>query len=173
MKGPIANLDFVHATTKWDDDSKPINHYAYTIREAETQAIDAFCAINDWKLTDACRGFAVAETPEQADIYPHGTATIYDFCGFMDHRKHFKRHGRPVAIMSSPYDTEPDDLPALYGKLGGYNKVALKWSVPPARFASLYYPRWTSCYILTRPETEVRWLPEQMKPNAFSKRRYK
>jgi hypothetical protein len=128
MKKPIANLGYVHATTK----SKPLIHYAYTIREAETQAIDAFCASNDWKLTEACRGFGVATAPEQADYYPHG--------------RHFNRHGRPVAIMSPPYDTEPDELPTLYGKLGGYNKVRLKWSIPPARFVSLYDPRWTSCY---------------------------
>jgi hypothetical protein len=131
MKKPIANLDY---------------EYAYSTREAETQSINAFCAINDWKLTEALRGFAVADAPEHADIYPHGM--------------HFNRHGRPVAMMSWPYDNKPEEMPVLYGKLGGYNKVRLKWSVPPARFASLYYPRWMSCYILTGPETVVRWLPE-------------
>jgi len=109
----------------------------------------AFGALNGWRLTNKC--FA----PD--DIGSQRTCIFAP----VDHALFYRDRHRNVALVAQPYKSEvPTRLHAHWAQRG------LRCHVPPNAFASFWYPGVCMFIVITRPETEVRWLPEQL---AFEK----
>ena len=76
-----------------------------------------------------------------------------------DHAVYFNRGGRPAAILTEPYWSEPEEV-ALRGLVA---RMGLVLSTPPNPYASLWFPASTSFAVITNPAFgEVRWLPDQL-----------
>lgn len=141
------------------------------LREAEAketalhrQAIELFGKLNGWTRSE--RSFtpeAIGRPHTSWNYHAPGLGT-----GWMDHAVHYRarrpgwKTARNVAIVGQPYDDghqhrqELDACAAQYG---------LRWHMPPLPFVSFHYPGHTLFVVMTLPEIEVRWLPEQLEHN--------
>jgi hypothetical protein len=84
---------------------------------------------------------------------------------YYDHPLHYRdAAGLNAAIIGQPYgkwdDTRRARLDATAREYG------LRWSVPPQPFASIWYPGSCLFIVLTKPDVEVHWLPEQIAPTG-------
>jgi hypothetical protein len=69
------------------------------------------------------------------------------------------RMGRNIGIVGQPYgriDNHCDELEACAAQYG------LRWHLPPVPYASFWYPGLTLFVVMTLPDIEVSWLPEQL-----------
>src|SRR5262249_6421126 len=112
----------------------------------------AFGALNGWRGT---REFALCKLC---------SARCHRYCGglFLGHGVYY-RDARPrakVASVNQPYVSRQEfsgsKLAATYAARG------LRCHVPPNPFASVWYPGYTAFIVITKPDVEVRWLPEQL-----------
>jgi hypothetical protein len=129
-------------------------------------AAEAFADLNGWLPTDdPGRRFDVFSKPDGRYDPRRGATERLDWRVF-DHTQFFVWADRPrraAAIVTQPYNENPNQLPQVFGKLGGKDVVELVWHVPPIITASFHMPGSARFYVLTRPETPaVKWLPEQL-----------
>jgi hypothetical protein len=93
--------------------------------------------------------------------------------GWMDHAICYrapvlgKRMGRNIAIVGQPYgrldgDRHRQELDACATRYG------LRWHAAPMPYASFWYPGSTLFVVMTLPDIEVQWLPEQSPPIAMT-----
>jgi len=115
----------------------------------------AFGALNGWRLTTC------SFTPCQLGSCRR---CIY---AWMDHPLYYRdaRTRRNVALVGQPYVSpagrrDPHDW--LAKLKASYAADGLRCHVPPNAFASFHYPGWTAFLVVTKPETQVQWLPEQI-----------
>jgi hypothetical protein len=115
----------------------------------------AFGELNGWRLTTC-------------SFFPRDLGTcrrcIYEW---MDHPLYYRdahtRHN--IALAGQPYITpdvrqNPHDW--LANLKADYAAQGLRCHVPPNAFASFHYPGWTAFLVVTKPETQVQWLPDQI-----------
>jgi hypothetical protein len=121
------------------------------------QVATLFGDLNGWTPTDLFTPDAIGRTRR--------TAAIPDLAGWMDHGFGYRAGRRLVAIVGQPYNTVPqyrdtlDDCAARYG---------LRWQVAPMGRASFWFPGWTLFIVMTRPDVQVHWLPEQINAQQFA-----
>jgi hypothetical protein len=128
--------------------------------EAQRAARCEFAKLNGWRCTTSWYGFETEVCRRWQ--YDHS---------IIDHPLLFReiaRPYRPVAIVTQPYNTKPEQLKPIRGKLGAPIETELVWHVPPVPLASIHYPGATFFYVLTRPGVTVQWLPEQQGASASS-----
>ena len=73
-----------------------------------------------------------------------------------DHVVRYSMRGTPMCLISMPYERHIDAARRLAGLYG------LQVLEPPRLFAGWWLPGRTHCFAFVRPDTSIRWLPEQM-----------
>ena len=112
----------------------------------------AFGALNGWRVTHE---FALCRLC---------SARCHRNCGglIVDHPLFYRdvRTRANVAIVNQPYVSRQEfsasKMTAAWATRG------LRCHVPPNAFASFWFPGWTAFIVITRPDVEVHWLPEQL-----------
>jgi hypothetical protein len=135
---------------------------------ASRKAARAFASLNGWSWTERAFSFrqlAGLGRKHSDDLMPACRRGDQDPDHVLDHLYWFKQNGKPVAIITMPYHTELADAEKL---VQGYGLVV---ATPPIRESGWHLPgrNGTHCYAFMRPETCVKWLPEQSEPAAFEK----
>jgi hypothetical protein len=124
--------------------------------EAQFAAAMNFAALNGWQVSR--KGFWISrlagiENPDEDEEYNFDWAWDHRL---FDHPVYFLSGRKPIAIVGQPYDTSVKDATADAKRLG------LALHTPPRLRRSWWYPGRTRFYCFTRPETSVRFLPEQL-----------
>jgi len=114
----------------------------------------AFGQLNGWRLTTC--SFAPRDLGSCRRC-------IYEW---MDHPLYYRdARRRNIALAGQPYVTpavrqQPHDW--LARLKASYAAQGLRCHTPPNAFASIHFPGWTAFIVVTKPETQVQWLPEQL-----------
>jgi hypothetical protein len=107
----------------------------------------AFGHRNGWRLTTRFSPYDLSGRRRECEWH-------------FDHALYYRdaRTRAKAALVMQPYDDNfsARGLDATFARLG------LRWHVPPNAHASFHYPGWTLFIVVTKPEVEVRWLPEQI-----------
>jgi len=134
--------------------------FSHELQELRKQAAEKFAALNGWRFTE--QDFLVEALIRGSEFEQWSTLPRYPV---FDHDVFFREITppyRPVAIVGQPYSgTTVNKGIELAHSLG------LELHTPPNSVASWWYPGWTRFFCLTRPNTEVRFLPDQL---TFEKR---
>jgi hypothetical protein len=127
-----------------------------------------FAELNGWEIaSDSFTPDAIGRTDANWNFSAHSRS-------WMDHPLFFKgrRPGgkttRCIAIVGQPYaslDTHRRELDAVAAKYD------LRWHAPPNPRASIWSPGQTLFVVMTLPDIEVVWLPEQQIPTASARAR--
>ena len=161
---PIADLHAAFQVPVARDDWRWQRVKQRTIRRCQEAAVQAFADLNDWKRVDSTQGFEICDKfGEKYAGYSYGPENI------LDHRVNFRRGRQAMASLGQPYKWPWWDMPPpqMWGKFGGKDEVELMLHMPPGLLASPYYPLHTCVVVVTRPGTEVRWLPEQLEAERW------
>jgi hypothetical protein len=112
-------------------------------------AADAFAALNGWYQNHWGRRYC-----------PHDLSTAPKrWCGMcvgIPQRLTFLDYKGDLAAIVGQYCHEED---GELRELGEH--LSLRVHTPPAHFASIFYPGARTFALITKPDTEVKWLPEQ------------
>jgi hypothetical protein len=135
---------------------------------ASRKAARAFASLNGWSQTTKAFSFlqlAGLGRKRSDDVMPVCWRGDQDPAHVLDHVLWFKQNGKPVAIITMPYHNKIADAERLAANYG------LVVAAPPLRESGWHLPgrNGTRCYAFVRPETSVKWLPEQSEPAAFEK----
>jgi hypothetical protein len=116
----------------------------------------------------ALNGWTIAERSFTADAIGRAHSNFdgrYYSHTWMDHAIYFRarrpewKTARCIAIVGQPYGHidghRRELLDACVSKLG------LRWHTPPNPYASIWYPGRTLFLVMTLPDVDVAWLPEQ------------
>jgi hypothetical protein len=138
-----------------------LNHQANLAYWRKTEdcmqkAATAFGELNDWQLVKAL--FPLEQIGKlyrpQSDVFP-----------FMEHSFYYRQRRINIAIVGQTYTPLEESRRFLDKCANEYN---VRWHVPPAGpYASFRCPGRTLFVVMTLPEIEVQWLPEQIKPNPL------
>ena len=160
---PIADLARDHDAYRksWNDtEDKRERHrleheFCTRFDRQQREVAEKFAEFNGWEISSS------PFTPDsisfdsafwEPDAYSH----------FMDHPLYFKdkETGICVAIVGQPY---ADSIDRLRPELNAVaEKYGLRWHVPPNPTASFHLPGQTLFIVMTLPDVEIVWLPEQM-----------
>jgi hypothetical protein len=125
------------------------------LRCAQRTALEAFAELNGW------RAAKTAFSPEQLVKGAPGSRVGWTYdSSLFDHGEYLRaveKPYRPVAIVAHLYGDNRDQTRA------GALALRLIAHFPPFAKASWYYPGRCVVVCYTRPDTEVKWLPEQIK----------
>ena len=121
------------------------------ISRAKVAAMDAFAALNGWKLGREFPPYKIGH--RNSDPYDNEWTRHELF----DHCRHFRADGKNVAILTQPYGHLVLDEWHQWAAGQG-----LELHAPPDPLASFHYPRSTLFLVLTARGGTVRWLPEQI-----------
>jgi hypothetical protein len=135
---------------------------AARILELQAQATSAFAEINGWRFSEACH-FGPDKLGAARNFWDGGVMRRW-----RDHGLYFrapkpdgKRGFENVAIVGQPCDMDYGNREALEMLLD----EGFALHTPPASpHAGIWFPGATMFLVLTRPGTDVRWLPEQRTP---------
>jgi hypothetical protein len=128
------------------DDRKLLRILGEQLRQLQVKAATEFGIINGWKLADG--GF-----------YACGSSEIYD------HVLRFRKGHKFYATVAQPYAKDFTAICKAQRHAIARGKVC---HVPPYPWSSFHFPRWTQFLVITPPEHEIQWLPEQIKGLAWS-----
>src|SRR5262249_50378555 len=153
-------------------DKRKWNHLEFHQQQDEVAAM--FGDLNGWYLSnEAFVPFDISDDSFKLDDMTKLNAYNLRHISYrwMDHAICFKAHrpeweiARCIAIVGQPYGNidrhrrELDEVAKRYG---------LRWHVAPNPTASIYLPGQALFIVLTLPDGEVVWLPEQMLPSKDS-----
>jgi hypothetical protein len=116
-------------------------------------AADAFAALNGWYQNHWERRYC-----------PHDLSTAATrWCGNcvgIPHRLTFLDYKDDLIAIVGQYYHQDDEL----RELGEH--LSLRVRTPPSRFASIYHPGARTFCLITKPDTKIKWLPEQREQNG-------
>jgi hypothetical protein len=135
-------------------------------------AITEFAEANGWLWSKSSTGFVVSAVHREDEIFYGRRMRGERSHAFFDHSLLFhepQRPYRPIALVGQPYQFPKGSI-AFRGKLGTRDICDLEWRVAPAALASIHFPG--SCYfcVVTRSNTLVQWLPEQLDITRWGER---
>ena len=154
-------LDYVIAADVVPRESTPISDIRKATESDRREkdrlrkaALEAFAKLNGWEVS---KGFTFSQLARRSNSRRRDEYCLVT--PITDHAR-FLRDGRiPVAIVGQPYAPWSN---AVQEEIAELNKGGqLKVHAAPALYASFYFPGHAAFFVITRPETRVRWLPEQ------------
>ncbi|SRR5258706_11791006 len=147
--------------------------------EHRKRVIAAFAELNGWYRVSS-QNFRPQDIGKQRGNswfdghgrYGEDRAHEYMMHESFDHGLWFRQklgrgHWRNIAIVGQPYDgafESKDGRPRLDAYCARHR---LKWVMAPNPKASFHYPGETLFLVVTLPEVEVKWLPEQIEQVSF------
>ena len=132
-----------------------------TMRAAQQQAATAFAALNGWRLRSH-GSLPMLINARSRYLYPRDHhEDDRDLRRYFDHRLCFRQSAHPyvvTAIVSQPYQ---ECIDTLANVAAAAQAIGLTLHTPQNLLASFHYPGRCAFLVFTRPETTVRFLPEQ------------
>jgi hypothetical protein len=125
-----------------------------------------FGKLNGWRLTKTSFELDDFDRFQRRHRRP-----LFRTYHFLDHPLYYRDSSCScfAAIVAQPYGKLDEFRETLDDLAACYN---LSWHVPPAApNASIWYPGWTLFIVITRPDHNICWLPEQLKvPDLIKKK---
>jgi hypothetical protein len=116
-----------------------------------------FGTLNGWKLAKK-----QAHRPE--DIGRRSAINrSWRLLDWMDHPISYRADGRYVALVGQPYGDSNGGIAHFAEDIDRCTaKLNLRWHIPPDPLASIWYPGSTLFIVITTPDIQPVWLPEQI-----------
>lgn len=158
-----AKMDHSHRPAPNDPPNRPLmrlerHHFAASARNRApyTRELEKLVSEFAWwnEMATAKQGFDLTALASPS-VPPSDIAPANGF----DHVWCFRRHRRPVAMLTEPYEPETH----LDGIRARAESLGLLVHTPPNLYASFAFPGWTGCILITRPDFgRVLWLEDQL-----------
>lgn len=143
------------------------------IRKLRRELVREFMKLNGWYVTECSFGLdALADGKKYvkySELLPRcpnpWEGVNWDHTMYF---RHSKSGGKTAALVTQPYghrekfDYENINRPSHKPWKASIEWYKLKAHMPPNQFASVWFPGSTAFVVLTRPDVEVKWLPEQL-----------